>query len=76
MVPRVGRWMHVGGQGGWKMEEDNGGRTGHPVEFSIPKSNRIDIFLMDTGITNTLYRAAMMHKMSEISSKISPYARH
>ena len=37
--------MRVGGLDGWKIEVDNGGQTGHPAEFSTPKSDRIDIFL-------------------------------
>ena len=27
------------------MEDDDGGRTGHSAKFSIPESNKIDIFL-------------------------------
>ena len=45
MVDVVGRWMRVGGRGRWKMEDDDGGQGGHPTEFSISKSNKIDIFL-------------------------------
>ena len=45
MVDVVGRWMRVGGRGGCKMERADGGRTGHPAEFSISKSKKIDIFL-------------------------------
>ena len=37
--------MRVGGRGGWKMEDDDGGQTGHPAEFLTPKSDKIDIFL-------------------------------
>ena len=37
--------MRVGGRGGWKMENDDGGKTGHPTEFLTPKSGKIDIFL-------------------------------
>ena len=39
------RWMRVGVRDGWKMEDDNRGRTGHPAEFSTPKSDKIEIFL-------------------------------
>ena len=45
MVDVVGRWMRVGGCRIWKMEDNNGGRTGHPDEFSNPRSNKFDIFL-------------------------------
>ena len=45
MVDVVGRWMRVGGRGGCKMEANDGGRTGHPDEFSNPKSNQFDTFL-------------------------------
>ena len=33
------------GQDGRKMEAEDGGRTGHPDEFSNPKSNKFDIFI-------------------------------
>ena len=33
------------GRDGWKMEDEDGGRTGHPDEFSNPKSNKFDIFI-------------------------------
>ena len=45
MVDVVGRWMRVGGRGGWKMEDDNVGGMGHPTEVSTPKSNKIEIFI-------------------------------
>ena len=45
MVGVVGRWMCVGGRDGCKMEAGDEGRTGHPDEFSDPKSNKLDIFL-------------------------------
>ena len=45
MVDVVVRWMRIGGQGRYKMEDDGGWRTGHSTEFSIPKLNKIDIFL-------------------------------
>ena len=46
MVGVVGRWLRIGDRGGCKMEDNDGGRTEqHPTEFSIPKSNKIDIFL-------------------------------
>ena len=35
MVDVVGRWMHGGGQGGYKMEADDGGRMGHPSLFPL-----------------------------------------
>ena len=34
-----------GGRGGWKMEDDDGGRTGYPAEFPQEKLNKFDIFL-------------------------------
>ena len=42
----VGRWMRIVGLGGCKMEDDDGGRTGHPADFSISRLNKIDIFLI------------------------------
>ena len=45
MLSGGGTWMRVGGRDEWKMEDDDGGRTGHPSEFSDPKSNKFDIFL-------------------------------
>ena len=35
----------AGGRDGWKMEAEDGGRTGHPGEFPNAKSNKSDIFL-------------------------------
>ena len=37
MVDVVGRWMRVGGRGGCKMEDDDGGRTGHPCHVPDAK---------------------------------------
>ena len=45
MVDVIGRWMRVGGQGEYKMEDNDGGRAGHPDEFSNLKSNKFDILL-------------------------------
>ena len=45
MVDVIGRWIRVGGRGGSKMEDDDGGQTGYRAEFSTPKSDKIDIFL-------------------------------
>ena len=45
MVDVVGRWMGIDGRGGCMMESEDGGQTGHPAEFYIPKSNQVDIFL-------------------------------
>ena len=45
MVDVVGRWIRVGVRGGWKMEDDDEGQTGHPDKFFNPKSNKFDIFL-------------------------------
>ena len=33
MVDVVERWMSVGGRGGWKMEDADGGRMGTPLRF-------------------------------------------
>ena len=33
------------GQDGWKIEDEDRGRTGHPNEFSNPKLNIFDIFI-------------------------------
>ena len=33
------------GRDGWKMEDEDGGRTGFPDELFPPKSGEIDIFL-------------------------------
>ena len=45
MVDVAGGWVCIVGIGGCRMEDDDGGRTGYPTEFSMPKSNKIDIFL-------------------------------
>ena len=47
MVDVVGMWNvdARGGRDGWKMEDEDGGRTGHPDEFSNPKLNKFDIFI-------------------------------
>ena len=45
MVDVVVMWMRVGVRGRGKMEDEDGGRTGHPDEFFNPKSNKFGIFL-------------------------------